>query len=69
MLPAGVGLALVLVVWTFLGNGEARPVPIGQFLVQAELRREEASVVFASREPTIGQILLSVVGADEDSRD
>lgn len=68
-LPAGVGLALVLAAWTFLGNGNGNAAPVGQFLAQAELPREEAMVVFGGREPTLGQVLISVVGGEVDWRE
>ncbi len=66
-LPAGVGLAILLAAWPFFGDGDGRAVSLGQFLAQAELPREEARVGFTGREPTLGQVLLSVVG-EEDSR-
>jgi hypothetical protein len=68
-LPAGAGLALLLAGWTFLAAGNGRPVSVGQFLAQAEAPRDEAAVVFGGREPTLGQVLLSVVGAEGEARD
>lgn len=68
-LPAGVGLALILTTWTFWSNGNGTAAPVGQILAQAELPRDEALVVFAGPEPTLGQVLFSVVGGEEDARE